>query len=156
MLTEKEKSNVWFETDFSFSLYLPFEQKTKRPRRKWALPPPPWPRKRSIIEWPCDGYWPTHCSGKDWTATMCYTRLHSWPWLAIQTSTAMISPRTGLQKDCHATAVTIVCYCHHDLCGLHFHSVHAPVFLCLYTLPPSFFATNASFAKGALLGEHPP
>ena len=153
MLTEKEKSNIWFETDF-FLQFVPTSW-TKGLKESGPLNhPPPWPRKTSIIEWPCDGYWPTHCSGKDWTATMCYTRLHSWPWLAIQT--AMISPRTGLQKDCHVTAVTIVCYCHHDLCGLHFHSVHAPVFLCLYALPSSFFTTNASFAKGALLGEHPP
>ena len=67
----------------------------------------------------------------------------------------MISPSTGLENDCHVTAVTIVCYGHHGQCGLDFHPLHTPVFLCLHTLPP-FSASIAPSAAGALLGEHPP
>ena len=150
------KSLVWVAYLLGF-VRPTFWSNFKEPWRKWPLPPPPpRPRKISIIEWPCDGYWPTHRgSGKEWwAATMCYTRPHSKPWLAFQTAAAMIAPRTGLEN--HVTAVTIVCYGHHDQCGLDFHPLHTSVFLwCLHSLPPCL-ASNASPATGALLGEHPP
>ena len=67
----------------------------------------------------------------------------------------MTVPRTGLQNDCHVTAVAIVCYGHHDQCGLDVHPLHTAVVLCLHALPP-LSSSNAAAAKDSLLGEHPP
>ena len=155
MQTKKERSKVWFELNVFWCLYLPFNQIKALKKVGLATPTP---TKENINNWVAVWWLLTNQAsgkGKVWAATMCYTRLHSWPWLAFQTSTAMSSLSNGLQKKCCVKAVAVVCCSHHYQCGLNFHSLHAAVFLCLFSLSP-FFATGAPSAKGALLGEHPP
>ena len=155
MQTKKERSKDWFEPNVFWCLYLPFNQ--IKALKKVGLATPTR-TKENINNWVAVWWLLTNQAsgkGKVWAATMCYTCLHSWPWLAFQTSTAMISLSNGLQKDCYAKAVPVVCCCHHNQCGLNFHSLHTAVLLCIYTLSP-FFASDATSAQGALLGEHPP